>query len=207
MSTASVSVVDYGLGNLGSVLNMFRRIDVEAELVREPEDVVTASRLLLPGVGSFDAGVAGLAKSGLGEALVAAVRSGTPVLGICLGMQLLTHASEEGEAAGLGLLDASCVRLQPADPALRIPHMGWNWVTPTREHALVDALPSPAKFYFAHSYKLVPQRAEDALATTDFGGGFTSMMVNGNVCGAQFHPEKSHVFGMSLLGSFAEWKP
>lgn len=205
--SAAVSVIDYGLGNLGSVLNMFRRIDVHAETVQDPEKIAASSRLLLPGVGSFDAGVAGLAKSGIGEALVAAVRSGAPVLGICLGMQLLTSASEEGELAGLGLLDANCVRLQPADPALRIPHMGWNWVTPLRPHALMDELPTPSKFYFAHSYRVVPQRADDCLATTDFGGGFTSMMVHDNVFGAQFHPEKSHVFGMSLLKSFSEWSP
>lgn len=207
MSATSVSIIDYGLGNLGSVLNMLRRIDVRADLVRDPDQVGSASRLLLPGVGSFDAGVAGLQKTGLGQALVDAAGDGVPVLGICLGMQLLTRGSEEGVEKGLGLLDADCVRLAPDDAALRVPHMGWNWIVPTHSHPLVDELPTPAKFYFAHSYRVVPHHDDDTLAVTDFGGGFTSIIAHGNVCGAQFHPEKSHIYGMSLLRSFAEWKP
>lgn len=207
MSTASVSVIDYGVGNLGSVMNMFRRIDVDATLVKSPDDLARAERLLLPGVGSFDRGVDGLEERGLVQPLEEAAASGVPLLGICLGMQLLTLGSEEGERAGLGLVDAFCARLQPDDPALRVPHMGWNWIRPARGHTLLQDLPEPSKFYFAHSFKVVPSQEETSLAYTDFGGTFTSMVITDNICGAQFHPEKSHKFGMTLLGAFARWTP
>ena len=207
MSRPAVGVIAYGLGNLGSVLNMFRYLDVDAELVTTPEEIRAADRLLLPGVGAFDRGVVGLQEQGLGELVRERALAGTPLLGICLGMQLLCRTSEEGVLGGLGLIDANVTRLEPADRRLRVPHMGWNWVDAVREHELLESPEPRSKFYFAHSFKVVCSNDEDVVAVTDYGGTFTSIVAHGNVVGAQFHPEKSHRFGMHLLRNFAGWAP
>lgn len=207
LSTAQVSIIDFGVGNLGSVRNMLKRIDVETRMVSSADEVLTAERLLLPGVGAFDRGMGVLNESGLADAVRVAARSGIPILGVCLGMQLLGNGSEEGTSTGLALLDTHCTRLRPSNSALRVPHMGWAWLRIRKAHPLTENLPHPAKFYFAHSYHVNADETTDILAESTYGGVFTSMVVRDNVAGAQFHPEKSHFHGMSLLSSFAKWHP
>ena len=198
----SVSLVSYGLGNLGSVVNMLKRAGAEARLVSTPDDILASERVLLPGIGAFDEGMARLRDQGLEAPLREFAASGRPLFGICLGMQLLLDGSEEGDAPGLGLIPGRSVRFAETD-GLRVPHMGWNLVDPTRADPLVDGLPDDSRFYFVHSYRVVPARAEDTLGTTAYGVPFASMIRSGNVMGAQFHPEKSHAFGMTILRNFA----
>lgn len=198
----SVSIVDYGLGNLGSVANMLKRTGHDVRLVATPQEVVASERLLLPGVGAFDAGMSRLQERGLTEALDDFVKSGRPLLGICLGMQLLFDSSEEGESRGLSLIPGRCVRLEQAQ-GMRVPHMGWNTLEPTRTDALTQDLPADSRFYFVHSYRVVPENDDDVLAITQYGAPFASMIRSGNVMGAQYHPEKSHAFGMRVLSNFA----
>lgn len=201
-----ISVVDYGVGNLGSILNMFRKINVPAQLVTTPQDVLAADKLLLPGVGAFDVAMQELARRELIEPLKhQALQARIPILGICLGMQLLGHGSDEGKLPGLGLIDARCHLFRfPADSRLKVPHMGWNLIYPERESPILAGLTEQqSRFYFVHSYRVVCADPQDSLAKTDYGGKFTSMVQRGNVIGAQFHPEKSHRFGMQLLRNFA----
>lgn len=200
-----ITIVDYGMGNLGSIGNMLKRIGVQSETTSDPSRIASAARLILPGVGAFDAGMDNLERSGLRPILDERVCDArVPVLGICLGMQLMTHSSGEGERRGLGWVEAETLRFAPADPALKVPHMGWNIARPVRADALVQALPDQARFYFVHSYYVICERAEDVLLTTRHGTEFHSGFRHGNVWGVQFHPEKSHRFGMHLLRNFAE---
>jgi glutamine amidotransferase len=198
-----ISIVDYGVGNLGSILNMFKRIGVHAELVNRPDAISASSRLLLPGVGAFDSAMQELRSHGFIEPLLERVISdGVPLMGVCLGMQLLGHGSDEGELPGLGLVQAHCSRFDAA--SLKVPHMGWNSVKPRKPSTLLRGLDDDSRFYFVHSYHMVCENPEDILATTGYGHDFVSMVERGNVMGAQFHPEKSHRFGMELFKRFAE---
>ncbi len=199
----TVSLVAYGLGNLGSVANMLKRVGVEPQLVRTPDEVLDSERLLLPGVGSFDAGMEALREQGLASAIVEFAGTGRPLLGICLGMQLLLDSSEEGETAGLGLIPGRSQRFRE-DTGVRIPHMGWNRVEPTREDPLLAELPDDSRFYFVHSYRTVPEDDAHVIGLTLYGVPFASMLRSGNISGAQFHPEKSHDFGKRILKNFAE---
>lgn len=196
----SVSVIDYGLGNLGSVVNMLKRVGAEVRPVSTAAEVLASERLLLPGVGAFDAGMTRLHQYDLVEPLREFAASGRSLFGICLGMQLLLEGSEEGKERGLGLVPGTCVRFSEG---LRVPHMGWNTISPRREDTLVDGLPEESRFYFVHSYRVVLERAGDELATTEYGDKFVSMLRSGNIMGAQFHPEKSHSFGMTIFKNFA----
>ena len=198
----SVSLVDYGLGNLGSVANMFKRAGVQTRMVSTPDEIAESDRVLLPGIGAFDEGMSRLSDRGLVEPLQQFAAAGKPLLGICLGMQLLFDSSEEGEAAGLGLIPGRSVRFSEGD-GIRVPHMGWNLAEPTRADPLVEGLPDESRFYFVHSYHVVPARPEDALAVSNYGTRFVSMVRAGSVAGAQFHPEKSHAFGLTILKNFA----
>lgn len=199
----TVSLVSYGLGNLGSVANMFKRLGVETRFVSTPEEIVESEKLLLPGIGAFDHGMGRLGASGLDDAVRDFAATGRPLLGICLGMQLLLDASEEGVAAGLGLIPGRSRRFDMSPP-LRIPHMGWNSFTALRSDPLLTGVEHGARFYFVHSYHVVPDRPEHTLGVTPYGGEFVSVIRRDNVMGAQFHPEKSHAFGMRVLGNFAE---
>ncbi|MDI2099411.1 imidazole glycerol phosphate synthase subunit HisH [Ruicaihuangia caeni] len=199
----TVSIVDYGLGNLGSVFNMLRRIGEDARIVSEPSELAASERLLLPGVGAFDVGVDRLERTGFADGVREFAASGKPLLGICLGMQLLFERSEEGGARGLGLMAGGSRRFA-AGPSLRIPHMGWNSIIPVREDPLLKGVEDDNRFYFVHSYHVVPDDPAHVLAESDYGGRFVAMVRHDNVAGAQFHPEKSHAFGMTVLRNFAQ---
>lgn len=198
-----ITVVDYGMGNLGSVHNMLKRIGVAAIITGDAETVYRAEKILLPGVGAFDNAMLRINADGLREALERkAMVERVPVLGICLGMQLLTRSSEEGRLQGLGWIAATTKRF-PAMPGLKVPHMGWNVVVPTRESALTRGLPEESRFYFVHSYFVRVDDEQDSLLKTTYGITFDAAIQHNNIYGAQFHPEKSHKFGMQLLKNFA----
>ena len=201
-----ITIVDYGLGNLRSVLKAFERIDEPAKLVRHPEDLQGASKIVLPGVGSFAAGMTNLRNGGWIEPLKeCAVDRGTPVLGICLGMQLLTTHSEEGDVNGLGWIPGQTTRITsaPTDSALKVPHMGWNTLEIDSEHPVLRGVSPTDRFYFVHSYCVTADASSNVLTSSTYGRRFNSAIAKGNIIGFQFHPEKSHASGLSLLKNFA----
>lgn len=201
-----IVIVDYGMGNLASIKNMLKKIGADSSISSDPLEVAAATKLILPGVGAFDSGMSNLERRGLRQVLddlVLARR--TPVLGICLGMQLLGKSSEEGTMEGLGWLEATTVRFHFDEAArvLPVPHMGWNVVNPADGPGLFEGLRDAPRFYFVHSYHVVCSNPADVLATATYGVQFTAAVERGNVAGVQFHPEKSHRFGMTLLRNFA----
>ena len=193
------------MGNPASIGNMLKKLGVASEITSDPARVAAAEKLILPGVGAFDAGMDSLQRSELIPVLNERVlEARVPTLGICLGMQLMTRASAEGQRAGLGWVAAETVKFQFSDVKLKVPHMGWNVVVPTRSSPLLDELRSEPRFYFVHSYFIRCDDDADVLLTTPYGGPFHSAFHRDNVWGVQFHPEKSHKFGMRLLQNFAE---
>ena len=202
-----ITVVDYGLGNLGSIQNMLKKIGVESAIAADPDAIDQAAKLILPGVGAFDNGMRLLAERGLVDVLRGhALERGTPILGICLGMQLMTRSSEEGRQPGLGWFDARTVRFQPSSngaPRLPIPQMGWNYVKPARDSRLLAGVRQPSRFYFVHSYYVQPEDESATLTRSVYGVEYASAVERDNLLGVQFHPEKSHKFGMQLLANFA----
>jgi len=199
-----IVVLDYGVGNLASVCNMLRKAGGDVLISSDSADVLAADKLLLPGVGHFDHGMKMLNASGLREALDQfALGLKRPVLGICLGAQILGQGSEEGDALGLGWIDMVCRRL-PAMPGIRIPHMGWNQITHKKSSPLLDGMDVDARFYFVHSYHMECAYNEDVLATASHGIKFTCAVQRGNIMGTQFHPEKSLRHGLALMRSFVE---
>jgi glutamine amidotransferase len=200
---ATVGVVDVGLGNVGSILNMLARIGAPAVRVGTPDAARTLPRLALPGVGHFDAGRRRLRDSGIDEVVLEAVAAGRPVLGICLGMQLLTAGSDEGAEPGLGVFDTRCRRLDPVatdGQRLPVPHMGWNEVD--LAPGFLDLPAESRRFYFAHSFA-VPVDGS-TVGTTSYGDRFASAIAAGSTIGVQFHPEKSHRFGIELLRAWVQ---
>lgn len=202
-----ISIVDYRMGNLGSVVNMLKKAGGVCEIATADPQIHAATKLVLPGVGRFDAAMAKLNELGWAELLRDKARSGTPILGICLGMQLLANSSEEGNVSGLGLIPGR-VRLlrfdKPQQRDLRVPHMGWNRVRANRNHPLISGIDETAKFYFVHSYYFECLDDRDCVLTTYYGHEFASGVQRGNVMGVQFHPEKSHRYGMLFLKNFVE---
>jgi glutamine amidotransferase len=202
-----LTIVDCGLGNLGSIENMLKRIGCAARVSSQVADIAAASKIILPGIGAFDQGMRNLRELGLEPVLREKVLlRKTPVLGICLGMQMLGRASDEGTEAGLGWIAGSCRKFGGPgwDPKLKIPHMGWNFVSPTAADPLLAGFQSTPRFYFVHSYHVVCDAPQSVIGTTDYGGPFASVVRMDNIFGAQFHPEKSHRFGMVLLRNFVE---
>jgi glutamine amidotransferase len=201
-----IVIVDYGMGNLGSILNMLKKIGIDAKISRDPADIQRADKLILPGVGAFDRGIAGLSDFGLLPVLNRRVRDERcPVLGLCLGMQLMTRGSEEGSRPGLGWIagDTRRFAFDEAHRDLKVPHMGWNDVQVASADPLLAGYDETPRFYFAHSYFVACDEPAQVLGTTRFGFDFASVVGCGNVFGTQFHPEKSHAFGMRILGNFA----
>lgn len=205
-----IVIVDYGMGNVGSVQNMLWRLGHESKLGTRPEDVAAADKLILPGVGAFDSAMDELRARGLDEALDRRVRrAGVPLLGICLGMQLLGIDSEEGRSLGLGWIGAHTrrFRFDGFDKPLPIPHMGWRDVQVSREHPITNGLPPASRFYFVHSYHVVCDDPAITLLSAEYGARFCAALARDNIVATQFHPEKSHRFGLSLLDAFAGWRP
>lgn len=200
-----IVIVDYGVGNVGSIVNMLRRGGASAIVSAKSEEIRSADGLILPGVGAFDAGMKQLAGTGLMEALSEAVLGRkTPILGICMGMQLFMRASEEGDLPGLGWIDGEVVRFKPDPQAkLKVPHMGWNTVS-TEPAELFHGLEAGSRFYFVHSYYVACSDDREVIGRTQHGLWFHSSVRKDNILGVQFHPEKSHRFGMALLKNFAE---
>lgn len=202
-----IVVVDYGMANVGSVLNMLRKAGAEAIATADRDTIAAAGRMILPGVGAFDSAMRRLNELGLVDVLMeVAVRRRVPTLGICLGMQLMLDGSEEGQLPGLGWIRGRARRFTAADMGedLRVPHMGWNELSLRKPSRLFEGAEERQRFYFVHSYRAVCEDPADVLATTRYGCEFVSAMERGNVAGVQFHPEKSHRFGLRLLKAFAE---
>lgn len=203
MSTPT-AVVDYGIGNLRSVINALEKIGAEGELVPDGSKLGDFGRIILPGVGAFEEAMANLRKTGFVEPLNERVKAGTLILGICLGMQLMCRVSDEdGEHEGLGWFDAH-VRPFPAGQGLKVPHMGWNTIRFAKEHPVLDGIDSGNDTYFVHSYYVDCADKGDVLGTTEHGLEFNSMIQRDNLIGMQFHPEKSQQVGLKLLENFVK---
>jgi glutamine amidotransferase len=212
-----VAIVDYGSGNLRSAAKAFERaarenaIPANIRVTDDPRAIAAADRIVLPGVGAFGDCRAGLdARPGVIAAMTESVARGRPFLGICVGMQLLaTRGIEFGVHPGLGWIEGEVRRLEPADPAIKVPHMGWNTLSLPRGHALLAGIASGAHAYFVHSFHLIPAAAAAGcvVATTDYGGEVVAMVARRNIAGTQFHPEKSQATGLTLIANFLRWSP
>ncbi len=201
-----ITIIDYRMGNLGSITNMLNKIGVECLVTNNITEVERAEKLILPGVGSFDNAINNLNQLNLIEVIKhKAINEKIPILGICLGMQLLSEKSEEGSLPGLSLIHGEVKKFKFSElNALKIPHMGWNLVNKVQSNPLIDNLPSDSRFYFVHSYHFVCYNKSDILLTTNYGYEFVSAIAKSNILGVQFHPEKSHRFGLQLLKNFVE---
>ncbi|PIE69224.1 MAG: imidazole glycerol phosphate synthase subunit HisH [Deltaproteobacteria bacterium] len=198
-------IVDYGLGNVNSVANMIRYLGGTCDISSDPARIMDAEGLILPGVGAFDAGMDALNKQGLIDVLSAVVlKKKIPILGICLGMQIMTRASEEGRLSGLGWIEGEVRRFAFEGSKLKIPHMGWNIIEISRQNRLIEAK-ERQRFYFVHSYYVCCNNQADIVATCHYGHNFVAAFAKKNIFGVQFHPEKSHRFGMSVLKRFMEF--
>lgn len=205
-----IVIIDYGMGNLGSIANMLKQIGVQAEVTNDAQKIEAAERLILAGVGAFDQGMQRLNDLNLIPLMQRKVfDQKTPFIGICLGMQLLSRRSEEGELPGLGWLDAETLRFNfdGGTTRLRVPHMGWNEIRVHQEHLLLADLGEEPRFYFVHGYYVNCLDSSAVLATTDYGLPFHSILGKGNILGTQFHPEKSHRYGRKILENFVRWNP
>ena len=201
-----IAIIDYRTANLGSIVNMFRHIGVDAKVAASPAEMAGASHIVMPGIGHFDTCARNLGELGFAQALEEPVLARRiPLLGICVGAQLLTRGSEEGELPGLGWIAARTRRFpaMPQDPRYKVPHMGWNTVKPTRPHPLFDGFDAPLRAYFVHSFCIECDDPATMLAETTHGIPFASAIGRDNIAGMQFHPEKSHRFGMRILSNFA----
>lgn len=202
-----VCIVDYGLGNLGSIKNMLKKIGVESVITNDVQQIEQAAKLILPGVGAFDNGMQNLNTSGLTSVLNKKVLDQkTPILGICLGMQLMTAGSEEGSLPGLSWVKAKTIKFSASynNNKVTVPHMGWEYVHQQKSSALLDGMYNEPRFYFVHSYYVASENNQDVLLTTKYGLEYVSGFEHGNIVGVQFHPEKSHKFGMLLFKNFIE---
>jgi glutamine amidotransferase len=198
-----ITIIDYGLGNLASVKNMIRKVGGKSEITADPEKIAKADKLILPGVGAFGVGIKNIRERGL-EAIIKkrALQDKIPLLGICLGAQLLTNSSEESDDLGMALVNAETKRFKFEDVNIKVPHMGWNEIHPEKnDHPLFLDCRENQRFYFVHSYYM-QCASNELLCSSNYGQTFASGIVNDNIMGVQFHPEKSHVFGMALMKNF-----
>jgi imidazole glycerol-phosphate synthase subunit HisH len=200
----NIAIVDYGMGNPGSTLNMLNYLGIEGVITNNPKEINVAKKIILPGVGAFDNGITNLKSSGLYEVLeIKVLRDKVPILGICLGMQLMTLGSEEGTLNGFGWIDAHARRfILNKTNNIKVPHIGWNRISAVNGHPLTGELDEQSKFYFVHSYHVSCNHPENVIATTSYGITFDSMFAKENVYGCQFHPEKSHKHGMKIFQNF-----
>jgi imidazole glycerol-phosphate synthase subunit HisH len=200
-----IGIIDFGAGNLQSVANAFDQINVDAAVIDDPAWAADCDRLVLPGVGSFALAMEALAERGWTDALRRYAETGRPLLGICLGMQLLFERGEEhGETAGLGLIPGAVLPLRPS-AAQKVPHVGWNSLIHLRQHPLFERVKPHVDFYFVHSFHCVPRDPGDVIARCEYGENFTAVVARASIAGMQFHPEKSQPAGLRILENFTEW--
>ena len=200
-----ITIVDYGMGNLGSIRNTFQRLNIESQITSKPEDIINAKKIILPGVGAFDRGMHNINERGLLPALQTSVFTNhVPILGICLGMQLLSNRSDEGQTEGLGWIDAETIRFMfdKMDTNRKIPHIGWNSINLKQEDPIVSGVNSDDRFYFVHSYHISDIDEKLVIGTTDYGYIFPSLIRQDNIWGIQCHPERSHQSGFKILQNF-----
>jgi glutamine amidotransferase len=198
-----IRIIDYGMGNLRSVQKAFEKLGIAAEIITQPDQIASADKLVLPGVGAFRDAIHELQRLNLVEPIREYIQQDRPFLGICLGLQLLFDVSfEDGEWKGLGVLRGDVVRF-PAMPDLKVPHMGWNTLDRVGQPKLLDGIPAEASVYFVHSYYVRSADPSVIAARTDYGIPFTSMVARGNLFATQFHPEKSQKVGLKLLENFS----
>jgi glutamine amidotransferase len=198
-----IKIVDYGMGNLRSVQKAFEKLGVQAKVCATPEELGDAEKMVLPGVGAFRDAIAELKRQRMIESVKAHIAAEKPFLGICLGLQLLFDVGyEDGEYEGLGIIPGKVVRFED-QPGLKIPHMGWNRLSPVHRPPILEGVPNDAHFYFVHSYHVVPNDESVVATRTDYGGSFVSMIARRNMFATQFHPEKSQRVGLKLLENFA----
>lgn len=200
-----ITILDYGAGNLRSVQRACRALGMDSTVVQTPEGLRNAERIIFPGVGAAPAAMDNLNRLGVVDALVEAVRSGVPTLGICVGAQVALDRSDEGDVKCIGLMAGDTRLFNLPDPALKVPHIGWNEVRVVRPHPLLEGLKQGDEFYFVHSYFLDPKSSDHVYSTTDYGSSFASAIGQDNFFATQFHPEKSGRFGLELLKRFATW--
>lgn len=200
----NIVILDYGLGNLGSILNMLHYLEIEAVISSDVTTIKQAKKLILPGVGSFDHGIKNLKSTGLFEIINQLVLvNQVPILGICLGMQLMTKSSEEGVEQGLGWIDATTKKFKFLPKLrLKVPHIGWNSANAKSDNVIMNGLVDTNKFYFVHSYYVTCNHSDDVVASSIYGHDFTCILAKNNIYGCQFHPEKSHRYGMQLFRNF-----
>lgn len=202
-----ITIVDYGLGNVQAFSNIYKRLNIPVTVAHSAEQLAAAKRIIVPGVGAFDWAMSLLDQSGMRDCLDTLVKvEKRPVLGVCVGMQMMAQRSDEGSLSGLGWIDGEVKRFGGghSDNALRLPHMGWNDVVARSGARLFAGLETGARFYFLHSYYFRPANLDNVLACTEYHGEYASAIRSGNVFGVQFHPEKSHQWGIRLLQNFAE---
>jgi glutamine amidotransferase len=202
-----ITIIDYGMGNLGSIANMLKYLGEDCLITREVRLIQESSSIILPGVGHFDKAMQNIRELGLDETIrKKALEDKVPIMGICLGMQLMCNSSEEGSAAGLGLIDAEVKKFDfSPENKMKVPHMGWNALSIQKEHPILHAMPESMRFYFVHSYHVVCNNLSDILAVATYGHPFHAAFIKDNICGVQFHPEKSHKYGKQLLNNFIHY--
>lgn len=200
-----VVIVDYDAGNLRSVVRACREVGAAAEVSRDPRRLRRAERIIFPGVGAAGSAMRSLVKAGLDAALTDAFHAGTPILGICLGLQICLQRSEENDTKTLGLVGGEVRRFRLLDPALKVPHMGWNAVHVRRPHPVLAGIEAGDECYFVHAYRPVPARPEQVLADATYGAPFCAALGHENLIATQFHPEKSGRVGLDLLSRFLAW--
>lgn len=201
-----IAIIDYGLGNVKAFANVYKRLNIPAIIAKHAEELKNATKVILPGVGAFDHAMKMLEKSAMKPVLdEMALQNNVPVLGVCVGMQMLARSSEEGKLPGLGWIDGEVIgfKSSAAKYSIRVPHMGWNSIKPTRLNGLLQGLEVESRFYFLHSYYMRCSKSEDVFAITEYGAEFACAVSHGNIYGVQFHPEKSHQWGIKLLENFA----
>lgn len=202
-----VTIIDYGVGNINAFVNLYKRVNVEVKIAKTTSDLINSEKLLLPGVGHFDHAMNQLNNSGMREILDDLVLiKKTPIIGICVGMQMMANYSEEGDVEGLKWIDASVKKFDESkiNYITKLPHMGWNDVKPIKEDDLFKGIEKESIFYFLHTYYFNCNNPKDILAVSDYGGEFTSATQFENIYGIQFHPEKSHHYGETLLHNFSK---
>lgn len=201
-----ILIIDYGMGNSGSILNMLKKIGKKAKIASHPNEVMPADKIILPGIGSFDHGMRNLEDSGFRDVLEEfVIQRKKPIFGICLGMQLMTQSSEEGTLDGLGWINAEVKKFRFEDTSVKVPHMGWNLIDIRKKSPLFIEIHDEARFYFVHSYYVDCEDQGDVLTVTNYGHEFISSFQRLNIIGVQFHPEKSHKFGMKMFENFSDW--